>query len=174
MADETDVAGEVARVLIDHTRISGILGDCSCGHRVPLGHSFTAHQAAMLAEAGLLREDIDLRRRITREVDAKLATARDLNRLQAQMGRLTEERAAECIGNAFQTWSTHPTVQDAARRVVAMVQAEPQEAQIATQEPAGAKQGGSGDSRASGGLDGAAAASPLDEVHEMFFGKDAP
>jgi hypothetical protein len=46
-------------------------------------------------------------------------------------------------------------------------------AQVDTQEPAGATQGGSGDSRASGGLDGAAA-SPLDEVRDMFFGKDAP
>lgn len=47
-------AVDVARVLIDHTRINGIHGDCSCGHVAPLGRSFTAHQehairAALLA-----------------------------------------------------------------------------------------------------------------------------
>lgn len=55
----------------------------------------------------------------------------------------------------------------------AVADAEAQQAQIAAQEPAEATQGGSGNSRASGGLDGAAA-SPLDEVRDMFFGKDAP
>lgn len=56
MADKTDTTTEVARVLIDHTRTDGIHGDCSCGHVVPLGHSFAAHQADALARAGLLRE----------------------------------------------------------------------------------------------------------------------
>lgn len=42
---------EVARVLIDHTRINGIHGDCSCGHVAPLGRSFAAHQAAALRAA---------------------------------------------------------------------------------------------------------------------------
>ncbi len=41
-------ADEISQTLIAHTRIDGIHGDCSCGHIVPLGHSFTAHQAAML------------------------------------------------------------------------------------------------------------------------------
>jgi hypothetical protein len=35
----------LADLLIDHTRLRGISGDCSCGHVVPLGHSFAAHQA---------------------------------------------------------------------------------------------------------------------------------
>lgn len=39
---------ELAGVLISHTRIAGIHGDCSCGHVVPLGHSFAAHQADAL------------------------------------------------------------------------------------------------------------------------------
>lgn len=39
---------QVARALRDHTRIDGIHGDCSCGHVVPLGHSFAQHQATAL------------------------------------------------------------------------------------------------------------------------------
>lgn len=39
---------EMAQVLIDHTRIDGIHGDCSCGHIVPPGRSFAAHQATAL------------------------------------------------------------------------------------------------------------------------------
>lgn len=39
-----DVEG-LAAVLIDHTRTFGMLGRCACGHVVPLGHSFAAHQA---------------------------------------------------------------------------------------------------------------------------------
>jgi len=58
------------------------------------------------------------------ERDARAEHA-EAERLRAQIGRLTEERAAECIGNAFQTWATDSTVRDAARRVVAMVAAEP-------------------------------------------------
>lgn len=72
-------------------------------------------------------------------------------RLRAQMARLTEERAAECIGNAFERRASDPTVRDAARRVVAMVQAEPQEAQIATQAPAEQPQPASGGNRTGGG-----------------------
>lgn len=42
---------EMAQALIDHTRINGIHGDCSCGHVVPLGRSFAAHQAAGMRAA---------------------------------------------------------------------------------------------------------------------------
>lgn len=58
-----------------------------------------------------------------------IALLDQVGQLQARLARLTEERAAECIGNAFERWASDPTVRDAARRVVAMVQAEPPEAQ---------------------------------------------
>lgn len=103
MKAEDVPTSEVARVLIEHTRIDGIHGDCLCKHVVPLGHSFAAHQAEALAEAGLLRDyAVNVHESCNRELGNALAMA--------------------------------------------------QEAQIATQEPAGATQGGSGDSRASGGL----------------------
>lgn len=35
----------VAYRLIHHYRVNPPAGDCSCGHVVPLGHSFPAHQA---------------------------------------------------------------------------------------------------------------------------------
>jgi hypothetical protein len=50
---------QVMNVLIEHTRIDGIHGDCSCGVVVPLGHRFTEHQAEELREAGLLRTDLE-------------------------------------------------------------------------------------------------------------------
>jgi hypothetical protein len=53
MADPqpSDVTDLVASVLIEHTRINGIAGDCSCGHVVPLGKSFARHQAAAVVAA---------------------------------------------------------------------------------------------------------------------------
>lgn len=49
---------DVARVLIEHTRINGIHGDCSCGIVVQPGRRFSDHQAEALHAAGLLRRDI--------------------------------------------------------------------------------------------------------------------
>ena len=50
---------QVMRLLIEHTRIDGIHGDCSCGVVVPLGRRFSEHQAQELRKAGLLRPDIE-------------------------------------------------------------------------------------------------------------------
>jgi hypothetical protein len=48
----TDQAVQIiTAVLIAHTRIRPPAGDCSCGHVVPLGHSFTAHQAERIVAA---------------------------------------------------------------------------------------------------------------------------
>lgn len=47
---------DTMNVLIEHTRINGIHGDCSCGVVVPLGRRFTEHQAEELHKAGLLRD----------------------------------------------------------------------------------------------------------------------
>jgi hypothetical protein len=41
----------IASVLIEHTRLRGIEGDCSCGHVVPLGKSFARHQAEQVVAA---------------------------------------------------------------------------------------------------------------------------
>ena len=70
MTDETDTTTEVARVLADHypeqtSYDAGELHGCHCGWEVPTRPSldmdgdwaaYWAHQAAMLAEAGLLRD----------------------------------------------------------------------------------------------------------------------
>jgi hypothetical protein len=50
---------QVMNLLIEHTRINGIHGDCSCGVVVQLGRRFTEHQAQELHKAGLLRPDVD-------------------------------------------------------------------------------------------------------------------
>lgn len=42
-------------ILIDHTRIRGISGDCSCGITVGLGLSFAAHQADAILDSGFSR-----------------------------------------------------------------------------------------------------------------------
>lgn len=137
MSDETDMTSEVARVLNLHAsfKASAEIQDpntpwyweCDgCDTRLVLSGTYgrpeviaalAAHQAAMLAEAGLLRDYV---------VNAHESCNREL-------------------GNAL---------------------AMAQEAQIAAQEPAGATQGGSGDSRASGGLD-EAPVDPLD-VSELL------
>lgn len=47
-----DPVQAVAEALIDHTRLRPPSGECSCGHEVPLGHSFAMHQAeAAVADA---------------------------------------------------------------------------------------------------------------------------
>lgn len=112
MSYETDTTSEAARVLGEHypdqtSYDAGDLHGCSCGWEVPRPRSsdtgdweaYWAHQAAALAEAGLLRE-----------------------------GAALDDRV--------------PVFEDD----------DPEDAQIATQEPAEATQGGSGDSRAPGGL----------------------
>lgn len=45
-----DPAQAVAEALVAHTRLSSD-GRCSCGHVVPLGHSFANHQAAQVVAA---------------------------------------------------------------------------------------------------------------------------
>lgn len=50
---------DVMNVLIEHTRINGIHGDCSCGVVVQLGRRFSEHQAEELHKAGLLRRDVE-------------------------------------------------------------------------------------------------------------------
>lgn len=118
MSDENDVMSEVARVLGEHADAAqGERGDatrfvsrwyCTCGVSIgqdwkPRAELLRAHQAAMLAEAGLLRD-------------------------QATIDALNE------------------------RCRILVDEGDRLRAQIATQEPAGATQGGSGDSGASGGL----------------------
>lgn len=49
----------VMLLLIEHTRINGIHGDCSCGVVVQLGRRFSEHQAQELHKAGLLRSDLE-------------------------------------------------------------------------------------------------------------------
>lgn len=186
MSDETDTTSEVARVLIEHTRIDGIHGDCLCKHVVPLGHSFAAHQAAMLAEAGLLRRaDTDhLAEDLRENTEALMAARARLADLTARIGfgdGVTEPQAdndaiVKAVNEAFTNSNTLWEVEEQVERVRALADhyearqgtalgrvstgnvaasirraLGPQEAQIATQEPAGATQGGSGDSRASGG-----------------------
>lgn len=117
MSDENDVMSEVARVLGEHADAAqGERGDatrfvsrwyCTCGVSIgqdwkPRAELLRAHQAAMLAEAGLLRD-------------------------QATIDALNE------------------------RCRILVDEGDRLRAQIATQEPAGGTQGGSGDSRASGG-----------------------
>lgn len=58
MTDDKSAVSEAGRVLREHIRIDVPHGDCSCGHVVPLGHSFAAHQADALAKAGLLRDQV--------------------------------------------------------------------------------------------------------------------
>jgi len=50
---------QVMHLLIEHTRINGIHGDCSCGVVVQLGRRFSEHQAQELHKAGLLRRDAE-------------------------------------------------------------------------------------------------------------------
>jgi len=101
--------------------------------------------AANAAKARALRAERDAR-----------AERAEVERLRAQIGRLTEERAAECIGNAFQTRATDATVRDAARRVVAMVQAPPR---LTAQDAHGGAQDGPEDAPAGdGGVEGATGA----------------
>lgn len=50
---------QVMHLLIEHTRINGIGGECSCGVVVQLGRRFTEHQAQELHKAGLLRDDVE-------------------------------------------------------------------------------------------------------------------
>ena len=50
---------QVMHLLIEHTRINGIGGECSCGVVVQLGRRFTEHQAQELHKAGLLRRDLE-------------------------------------------------------------------------------------------------------------------
>ena len=120
MADETDTTSEVARVLGEHydgaIRMDAwVCATCGAPLAMPswnamvegttgplLRKAMAKHQAAMLAEAGLLRDHVT--------IDA-------LNQ----------------------------------RCQILVDEADGLRAQIATQEPAGATQGGSGDSRASGG-----------------------
>jgi hypothetical protein len=161
-AEDVDAAREVARVLIEHhgwgvtgerVRTSDVTayGCRGCpaeiwrdeehkGWTAPaMRERFADHQAAMLAEAGLLREATDSAEPCTSEVWS-MDYYRDGQvdpywiRCNAIGPHVEHEDA-----NTGLTWTTD----------------DPEEAQIATQEPAGATQGGSGDSRVSGGLDGA-------------------
>lgn len=169
MTDETDTTSEVARVLNLHAsfKASAEIQDpntpwyweCDgCDARLALSGTYgrpevvaalAKHQAAALAEAGLLRAfDPDAECGVcggTR--DRAEIWRREANRMDYRMSRLTEERAAECIGNAFERRASDLTVRDAARRVVAMVQAEPPGAQIATHAPAEQPQPASGGKR---------------------------
>jgi hypothetical protein len=157
MSDETDATSEVARVLGEHhgwhlsrprKRPSDIdvYGCRGCpaeiwrdeereGWTAPaMRERFAAHQAAMLAEAGLL-DDAARPEGIERhEVAYALTPFMDMQ---------TRYRATAAV------WKLITRKPD------------PEQAQIATQEPAGATRGGSGDSRVPGGLDGAPV-DPLD------------
>lgn len=148
MTDETDTTSEVARVLGEHypdqtSYDAGDLHGCmGCGWEVPRPRSndtddweaYWAHQAAMLAEAGLLRPSgTDHLAEDLRENTEALMQAR------AQV-----ERARTAMRNPNGYFYVADLMPDLRRAL--------EDPQIAAQEPAGATQGGSGDSRASGGL----------------------
>lgn len=42
---------DIAERLIHHYQVRPPYGDCSCGHVVPLGHSFAEHQASAILAA---------------------------------------------------------------------------------------------------------------------------
>lgn len=147
MSDEIDATSEVARVLGEHpgwrfrAEEPGDWYVCSgCGTeletlRSAFPQEFYDHQAAMLAEAGLLRDEatIDaLNERCRILVDEGDAFRHDLTNLR--------EGLMERVGRYTPNDADLLAYVDGLR------------AQIATQEPAGATLGGSGDSRASGGL----------------------
>jgi len=63
----------VAEALVDHTRLS-MDGRCSCGHVVPLGHSFAEHQAEAAVAAARPTIEREAKAEVLRE-GAALADA---------------------------------------------------------------------------------------------------
>lgn len=107
---------QMARVLIDHTRIDGIHGDCSCGHVVPLGRSFAAHQAAAY-RAAIVGPDL--------EAPASTATDAVQERPEPQTARSASDGSQAVHGapaislggrmrDAIQTWRSQTSEPDPA------------------------------------------------------------
>lgn len=130
MTDETDTTSEVARVLIEHTRLT-FDGKCHCGFQGRLGESFTAHQAEALAEAGLLRDE----KAIADLGQSIIALLDQIQRVRTQ----AEGWAAKAPEDDWAEGGIGETaLADAGRAILATLGAvSPEEAQIATQEPAG-------------------------------------
>lgn len=161
MTDETDTTGEVARVLLAHDaeRMECMDHDRLCCPTCD-AHDFAdayKHQADALADAGLLREAADSAEPCTSEVWS-MDYYRDGQvdpywiRCNALGPHVEHEDA-----NTGLTWTTD----------------DPEEAQIATQEPAGAPGVDSAGRGASRGLDGAAwPFAPGDVVQDSGEGSD--
>lgn len=150
MADETDTTSEVARVLREHewrTESGGVR--CRCQALLPTVTEYHDHQAAMLAEAGLLRDQavIDERdmlkrggRELGRQIERYLTWVLDAT----GMHHLIDE---DGDGDWELVWE----------RLAEMGRARvSQDAQIATYAPAGEPGARSAGRGTSGGLDGAA------------------
>lgn len=88
----------VADVLVEHTRMNPPGGRCSCGHEVPLGRSFTEHQAQALADLGWTESRLQLlaaqvatdgyRQRAERAERGHAAAVRQLGEAQAALARV--------------------------------------------------------------------------------------
>jgi hypothetical protein len=105
MTDETDTTSEVARVLGEHRadRIGDNYLVCRRCGGLASGITATAHMAAMLAEAGLLRDPAELGAKIkltqeqAREVERLTKELEKTSRAAQTLGRIIEQQCRDVL-----------------------------------------------------------------------------